>query len=95
MKLLINAKIFPDINSQSILIKNNKIEYIGNSDEINIPSKSLKIIDCESNSVLPGFIDSHMHLFESISNLESIDLSGKLFIMSAEYLKNNSISSSS
>ena len=80
MKLLINAKIFPDINSQSILIKNNKIEYIGNSDEINIPSKSLKLIDCENNSVLPGFIDSHMHLFESISNLESIDLSEKLSV---------------
>lgn len=87
MKLLINAKIFPDINSQSILIKNNKIEYIGNSDEINIPSKSLKLIDCENNSVLPGFIDSHMHLFESISNLESIDLSEKFFT-NLEDLKN-------
>jgi len=79
MKLLINAKIFPNIQSKSILIKNNKIKFIGDLDDINISSKSLDIIDCENNSVLPGFIDSHIHLFESISNLESIDLSEKLF----------------
>ena len=79
MKLLINAKIFPNIQSKSILIKNNKIKFIGDLDDINISSKSLNIIDCKNNSVLPGFIDSHIHLFESISNLESIDLSEKLF----------------
>ena len=79
MKLLINAKIFPYIHSKSILIKNNKIKFIGDLDDINISSKLLDIIDCNNNSVLPGFIDSHMHLFESISNLESIDLSEKLF----------------
>ena len=79
MKLLINAKIFPFIHSKSILIKNNKIKFIGDLDDINISSKLLDIIDCNNNSVLPGFIDSHMHLFESISNLESIDLSEKQF----------------
>ena len=66
MKLLINAKIFPNIQSKSILIKNNKIKFIGDLDDINISFKSLDIIDCKNNSVLPGFIDSHIHLFESI-----------------------------
>ncbi|MQG07272.1 MAG: amidohydrolase, partial [SAR202 cluster bacterium] len=70
MKLLINAKIFPNNRSRSIIIKNNKIEFIGNQDDINISSKSLDIIDCKNNSVLPGLIDAHIHLFESISNLE-------------------------
>ena len=46
MKLLINAKIFPNIQSKSILIKNNKIKFIGALDDINISSKSLNIIDC-------------------------------------------------
>jgi hypothetical protein len=79
MKLLINAKIFPNNRSRSIIIKNNKIEFIGNQDDINISSKSLDIIDCKNNSVLPGLIDAHIHLFESVSNLESIDLSEKIF----------------
>ena len=79
MKLLINAKIFPYYNSKSIIINNNKIEFIGDLEDINISSKSVDIIDCNNNTVLPGFIDSHIHLFESISNLESIDLSEKSF----------------
>ena len=79
MKLLINAKIFPDNNPKSIIIKNNIIKYIGDSRDINISTKSLDIIDCNNNSILPGFIDSHLHLFESISNLDSIDLSEKSF----------------
>ena len=70
MKLLINAKIFPFIHSKSILIKNNIIKFIGDLDDINISSKLLDIIDCNNNSVLPGFIDSHMHLFESISKFQ-------------------------
>ena len=45
MKLLINAKIFPDNSSKSIIIKNNKIAFIGNQDGINISTKSLDIID--------------------------------------------------
>ena len=57
MKLLINAKIFPYIHSKSILIKNNKIKFIGDLDDINISSKLLDIIDCNNNSVLPGFIE--------------------------------------
>ena len=36
MKLLINAKIFPDNNPKSIIIKNNIIKYIGDSRDINI-----------------------------------------------------------
>ena len=79
MKLLINAKIFPDNNPKSIIIKNNIIKYIGDSRDINISTKSLDIIDCNNNTILPGFIDSHLHLFESISNLDSIDLSEKSF----------------
>ena len=79
MKLLINAKIFPDNSSKSIIIKNNKIAFIGNQDDINISTKSLDIVDCKNNTVLPGFIDGHIHLFESVSNLESIDLSGEIF----------------
>ena len=75
MKLLVNAKIFSSKKSQSILIQNEKIIFIGDSKDINISCESLEIIDCKNNSVLPGFIDGHCHPFETISNLSSIDLS--------------------
>ena len=79
MKLLVNAKIFSSKKSQSILIQNEKIIFIGDSKDINISCESLEIIDCENNSVLPGFIDGHCHPFETISNLSSIDLSKESF----------------
>ena len=68
MKLLVNAKIFPSTKSQSILINKNKIIFIGDETEINISLNTSDIIDCNNNTVLPGFIDAHCHPFEIISN---------------------------
>lgn len=79
MKLLVNAKIFPSTKSQSILINKNKIIFIGDETEINISLNTSDIIDCNNNTVLPGFIDAHCHPFEIISNKSSIDLSGYKF----------------
>ncbi len=75
MKLLSNAKIFPSLKSQSILIDKGKIIFIGDKNKINFSLKDLDIIDCENNSILPGLIDGHCHPLEVVSNIESIDLS--------------------
>ena len=75
MKLLSNAKIFPSLKSQSILIDKGKIIFIGDKNKINFSLKDLDIIDCENNSILPGLIDGHCHPLEVVSNMESIDLS--------------------
>ena len=87
MKLLVNAKIFPSTKSQAILIDNNKIIFIGEKTKINISLNSSDIIDCNDNTVLPGFIDGHCHPFEIVSNMTSIDLSGYQFNSQKE-LKN-------
>ena len=79
MKLLVNAKIFPSTKSQAILINQNKIIFIGEKTKINISLNSSDIIDCNDNTVLPGFIDGHCHPFEIVSNMTSIDLSGYQF----------------
>ena len=91
MKLLVNAKIFPSNKSQSILINKNKIIFIGDRKEINISLNASDIINCNNNTVLPGFIDGHCHPFEIVSNMSSIDLSDCQFNSKNEirnYLKN-------
>ena len=91
MKLLSNAKIFPSLKSQSILIDKGKIIFIGDKNKINFSLKDLDIIDCENNSILPGLIDGHCHPLEVVSNMESIDLSEIKFNSKDDlkkYLKN-------
>lgn len=62
--LIINAKIVT-MNNQTfdngfILVKDDKIEKIGNMIDLNITSK--QHIDANGGIVLPGFIDAHCHL---------------------------------
>ena len=86
MKLLTNAKIFPSLNSESILIDKGKIIFIGDKNKINLSLNDLDIIDCENKSILPGLIDGHCHPLEVISNMGSIDLS-EIKFRSADDLK--------
>ncbi|MCH4821826.1 amidohydrolase family protein [Gramella lutea] len=49
------------IENGSIVIKGNKIEAIGNTEEVNIPN-SAKIYDVSGKTIMPGLIDSHAHM---------------------------------
>ncbi|MBY0245606.1 MAG: amidohydrolase family protein [Sphingobacteriaceae bacterium] len=49
------------IENGTILIENNKIIAIGNTNEVNIPNNT-KIIDLEGKTIMPGIIDVHAHL---------------------------------
>ncbi|SDS11230.1 amidohydrolase family protein [Gramella sp. MAR_2010_147] len=49
------------IENGSILIKGNKIEAIGENDEVNIPS-SAKTYDVQGKTIMPGIVDAHAHI---------------------------------
>ncbi len=55
------------ITSQTILIRDNKIEAVGNN--VTIPSDA-KIIDLSKMTVLPGLIDCHTHLADGAHDSE-------------------------
>ena len=62
-----NAKIITgtqkDCSFDSLLVKNNKIIKIGTFDECKKQSsENVQVIDCNQNSLLPGFIDAHNHI---------------------------------
>ncbi len=49
------------IENGTIVIHENRIEYIGESGEIAIPSKT-KIYDVKGKTIMPGIVDAHAHV---------------------------------
>lgn len=73
---LVNGKIVSPLGiHDSLVVKGNKIEYVGRKDEaLEIAGKNAKVINLKGYTVLPGFIDAHMHLLEFSLSLRHIDL---------------------
>ncbi|WP_422348362.1 amidohydrolase family protein [Flagellimonas sp.] len=49
------------IENGTIVINENKIEYLGKSDEINVPSNA-KVFDATGKTIMPGIVDAHAHI---------------------------------
>jgi imidazolonepropionase-like amidohydrolase/Tol biopolymer transport system component len=49
------------IDNGTIVIKNNKIEALGSSSEITIPSDA-KVYDVTGKTIMPGIVDAHAHI---------------------------------
>lgn len=58
------------IKNAVILIKNETIEYAGPEDSLNNPNASITKIDAKGGYLLPGFIDSHLHLMTNGFHME-------------------------
>ncbi|MEM2083970.1 MAG: amidohydrolase [Nitrososphaerota archaeon] len=78
---LVNGRIFsfPNIKKsfEALIIKNEKIIYIGSNKEVlrKINKiKNVKIIDLKGKTVLPGLIDTHIHLSSLGTLLKQINL---------------------
>ena len=61
-----NARIITMENDEvlenaTIIVKDNKIESIGASSEITIPSNT-EIIDAKDKTIMPGIVDAHAHI---------------------------------
>ncbi len=49
------------IENGTIVINENKIEQLGKSDDINIPSNT-KVYDVSGKTIMPGIVDAHAHV---------------------------------
>ncbi|WP_136466172.1 amidohydrolase family protein [Flagellimonas onchidii] len=49
------------LENATIIIKDNKIESIGSSSEISIPSNT-EVIDATGKTIMPGIVDAHAHI---------------------------------
>lgn len=71
---LLNGKVITvdakETISEAIAIKGNTILKVGTTEEIkNLTREDTKVIDVKGKLILPGFIDSHVHLGGTANNL--------------------------
>jgi len=63
--------------AEAVAVSDGKIIAVGSTTEIEILiGPETKIISAHGGTVLPGFIESHMHLFGGASQLSYLDLTG-------------------
>lgn len=79
--IIANAKILTmdaaQPRAQALAIAGNRLLAIGSKDEISgLKAKHTRVIDAKGMSVLPGFIESHMHLFMGSVELDSLMVTG-------------------
>jgi len=77
--IIINAKILTmdpqNPYATSIAIRANKIIAVGDFDSSEYSDGNTDIINANGNTVVPGFIDSHVHLFGGSAELSCLNVS--------------------
>jgi predicted amidohydrolase YtcJ len=74
--IIVNARVLtmrkPAMRAEAIALGGNKILQVGsNADVAGLKGKHTKIIDAQMNTVMPGIIESHLHLFGGSVELDS------------------------
>ncbi len=74
--IILNGQVLtfdgPDV--EALAISDGVITAVGSNSEIRELAGSARVIDAQGNTVLPGFIDSHVHLFQGGAELEYLNL---------------------
>ncbi|MBI9043247.1 MAG: amidohydrolase family protein [Anaerolineaceae bacterium] len=70
--LIIDGTGSEPVNKGTIIIEGNVIKAVGTDDSIQLPDGEFDVIDAEGLTVLPGFIDCHVHLMFEKYDLESM-----------------------
>ena len=78
-RAFLNGKIYTVNESQpyaeSVVVEGNKIIYVGSSNAaLKFVTADTKIVDLEGRMMLPGFIDSHLHMMSGGFYTIGVDL---------------------
>lgn len=98
-RLFYNGKVYLEREkfAQAVLVEDSIIKAVGTDDELlKLCQDSTEKIDLNGKTMVPGFIDSHMHLYnvgESLNSLNLYDAKSiaEVISMSKKYITDNSV----
>lgn len=67
---LIDGTGKPPVSDAAILIRDDVIEYVGPEDSLKLSGVKIRKVDADGVFLLPGFIDSHLHLMANGFHME-------------------------
>lgn len=63
--------------ADAMIIRGERIAWVGSASELSaVPTDSYEMVDLQGATVLPGFIDSHVHFLHWARGLKQLDLEG-------------------
>ena len=76
--VILNGKLitFAGADAEALAIEGGTITAVGTTAEIREIAGTAQVIDAQGATVLPGFIDSHVHLFSGSAELQYLDVYG-------------------
>lgn len=76
--VIVNGRVitFDGPDTEALAITDGLIEAVGSTGQILDMAGSARVIDAGGATVLPGFIDSHVHLFGGSAELDYLNLTG-------------------
>lgn len=76
--VILNGRVitFDGPDAQALAITGGTITAVGSNEEIRDIAGQARVIDAQGGTVLPGFIDSHVHLFQGAAELDYLNLTG-------------------
>jgi imidazolonepropionase-like amidohydrolase len=78
------------VTNAALLVKDNRIHSVGRAETISLPNESMQEIDAGGGFILPGFIDTHVHLMLEGVNLvrDMVTPFSMRFFNAVQYMKN-------
>lgn len=58
------------LRDAAVLIRDSRIETVGSLNDMNLPNVEMTVVDAQQGYILPGLIDTHVHLMFEIGELE-------------------------
>ena len=62
------------LKNGAVLIRDNKIEQVGRKSDLRLPNSDITMLDAQGGFILPGLIDSHVHVvFDGINFMQEMN----------------------